>query len=229
MANIYGYVLATYGTKSHGNISQCEAVRRQINNLQHFSKSHGAALRIAYDYQRKVRCLDDLPNLRQILEQRSRNKSGIILVDCLTWLFQRPEPNLRQTFASELVAHGKHIYGVRDRCRLDDLTEDQIRARLNMNLPLLRLGTRAKDLAPKGATQTFEAMKASKTARVEESLNLALKLLSIKSELEAAGLPARGEDIAKVANDRGYRTQLGTLWSQSSVSRALKRLKGAGQ
>ena len=225
VANLNGYIVVRYGPKPspERDLYNCRAAQRQIQNLRVVAEAKGWNLRLVHDYSRTVAGLDGLPVLKKVLENYTKAGSGFLFVECLTTLLQSPQASEREAFLHELQVYGKHVYGVRDRCFLSELSDLQAHARLIAKLPLLRLGDQSlkRDVAA--------AASSSKRARELHSDAAAALLNGIKTELKSAGQPAGLKDIAKVANDRGYRTQLGTPWSQSSVSRALKRLKGAGQ
>lgn len=229
MKTMHGYVLVTYGPHPRTDILTCAAAQRQIRNLRAFADAIGYRLSLRYDYNRSVETLADLPILQHWLELGSRGGSGVLFVDCLTWLLQRPNFEFRAAFAAELRAYDKHLYGIRDRCRLDQLTDQQVALRLSIAVPLLRHESpRKSPSVAKDTARAQAATNASRSARMAASLRLATKIVEIREELLAAGLPAKGKDLVRVGNERGLRTQRGSLLTEPVVSRALKRIPKAG-
>ncbi|MBL6426560.1 MAG: hypothetical protein HOY44_03410 [Maritimibacter sp.] len=224
-AGSIGYVLVSHGAINGRFIGKLPGARMQIANIATWWElSSPEKLPCAYEYRRKPRSLDDLPILRVLLERAERIGNGLVLMDDLSRLFRNCPLPYREPFFREISAYRRHIFGIRQRKRLGELSEDHakilvaVAGRSEFNIA----GVKRRVFDAEGRDDSVRiAAQASLIARKKNAARKAIMLAEIRDEIESRDGKATLASIAMTANEKGLRTTRHKLWSASSVKRAL--------
>lgn len=178
------------------------------------------------DYCRRIKGLGSLPTLKLSLTI-ARENDGEIFIDDLRRLMHRCEPGTRGLFCDELMEFGQHLHVLARNKPLAAFSQPELSWLLVAEGPFgfRQLSERPVRFASDLQDQTCAATRASASARRTAALSSSAKLSAIRAEIEDAGGRATLQAIADIANAQGLRTARGTLWSEPTVSRALKRMR----
>ncbi|MEO8245196.1 MAG: hypothetical protein ABI832_23200, partial [bacterium] len=120
------YVLIGYGRKPTPPVAKHEAALRQVDNLRSAIPVDSLrTIKFIWDYARQVRQLDDLPNLRDVLQKLLALKAGKVIVDNLARFFSRCPLADRIYLLNELELFGEHLFEVRSAMTLRAMDADQ--------------------------------------------------------------------------------------------------------
>ncbi|MBL6426568.1 MAG: hypothetical protein HOY44_03455 [Maritimibacter sp.] len=225
IGGLIGYVLVSHGAKNGRSIGTLPGARMQNANLAAWRDGSGfEKLPCAYEYRRKPRSLNDLPILRGLLERAERIGNGLVLVDDLGRLLRNSPIQDREPFFREISSYRRHIFGIRQGKRLDELSDGQVielvlgAGRSEFNIA----GMKRKVLdADKRHDSVKIAAQASLIVRKKKAEEKAIMLAEVRDEIVSGGGKPTLDSIATTANERGFRTTRHMLWTASSVKRAL--------
>lgn len=226
---IAAYVLVSHGPRSYTHPGHSRGGRAQWKSFQELRRKHGLLPRpVVHDYARQVRTLDDLPALKAYLENCAVNGGPAIWIDGVGRILSRAELEHRNDLLDELRAYGAHILDFRAGRLLSKFEEGRLRLLFIMakapRHPSPSLRIESEPARKRRRSQTRAAVAASSAARSRSADKRAWEIEMIRDDLAAKGQRSRPADVAREANDRGFRSARGKPWTSTAVSLALKRL-----
>lgn len=223
------YILLTHGAKLTGDVMLHPAASGQIANIRAmFPAEKGRANKVVWDYARKIHHIDDLPSLQGALRRSQEVKGGALIVDDLSRLFRICADMDRVSLLNDLMVFGDHLFSLRHRSKLSDLSADQ------KNFLVLHperfahwsvKGARSARMpVAKRADATDAARKASIASRQASAARRDAQISDLQRALVSAGKPCTTTDIAAEANRRLLQTARRLPWSERAVRDALRRV-----
>lgn len=230
MARVYAYLLAGYGRRYGFSPEQHPATQAQVRLFREMvaAKKPDVEFFWIFDYARQVRTLDDLPNLKAVLETFRQVGKSVVSVPDLTLIFRKANLDDRLRLLREIEAYDAHIVDVsRGGRRISALRKKEVYAILTYRVT--GMPTRQTRTASSNTTTIKKAAgKANKVSAISRGRRAdaaAKKLAQIRDKFAADGVDCSMTAIAKEANRAGLRTTRGNDWTASTVGRALRRLE----
>lgn len=226
-----GYLLITNGPRHLRPIEDHPAAQHQLFVLKTRAAEFDAKLAIVtYDYARKIRSFDDLPNLFEVLDQAKQIPSNQpnphhIFIDDYARLFRVTAPEFRSALWNALLEHAAFITDLRQGKPLDEVSEDTtvlIRAGL-----LPRQKARATHKSRSKQDREAQTAAARRVSAASRSLTAARSAQALRQAYDSylegnQGTNFRGFIEGDAA--LGLRNSRGALWTYRSGLRAIKSL-----
>lgn len=225
------YVVLSYGRKpATRNILDHPAASGQIANLRlAFPPDKDRRDRFLWDYARKITELNDLPNLKTMLQKAIKLKSGALIVDDFSRLFRLCEESKRRDLLDELSPYGDHIFEVRTGKRLSafiDIGANDLLIKLANFPPWAPVGARKQNSeAEERSAATEVARVASQKSRKASGVDRDMEIANLRDEMNAEGKSNTAVEVANEANRRLLRTPHKKPWTERSVRDALARFR----
>ncbi|OSQ52465.1 hypothetical protein MGEO_03520 [Marivita geojedonensis] len=231
MGFLQGYLLITSGPRHVADITSEPAARAQMNTLRYAADRHRAQVDIVgWDYARKIRSLDDIPCLVDLLKRRAGNAGTSVsqphlVLDDYNRLFRATTSQARRDVVQLLWQHADVLRDVRTGQPFNDLSE-RFRYRL-ISERLAPLGLGKKPVQRSEAMrqqQTSAARETSIKARGKAARDAAVRLqaayLQFQQRTPGGSLKAFIESDAsnEVVNSWGK------PWSYRGAARALRQV-----
>ncbi len=222
------YLLITYGPKPKGPLENCLAAHQQVRNLLFVAEKVTGKREFTpvYDYARKVRGLDSLPELKALLD-RAKEAKATIFIDTFIRLFSNCPKEARIDLLKELQEYSGHFKDIHSGEDIGSLSEKNLIRLVNAMSPV-KFVLESHPQSPRRPDvrreQTRKATQASQEARTEAANLKAGELHRLKTELLQKQDRITNAKLAREANERGLMTTRRSKWSGASVTRALKRL-----
>lgn len=162
----HGYLLITSGPRHVPDMKKEPAARTQMRVLQQVALKADAELNIVtWDYARKIRSLDDVPNLFKALRQskqafESGQSRGRISIDSYSRLFSVTTPEMQRELWLALLEYDDYIRDIQTKKRLTQLSREIELLVKSGNMPPLKLA--------KQNTQRSEAERQAQTSNARE-------------------------------------------------------------
>ncbi len=228
----HGYLLITSGPRHVPDMKKEPAARTQMRVLQQVALKADAELNIVtWDYARKIRSLDDVPNLFKALRQskqafESGQSRGRISIDSYSRLFSVTTPEMQRELWLALLEYDDYIRDIQTKKRLTQLSREIELLVKSGNMPPLKLA--------KQNTQRSEAERQAQTSNAREysvlvrgqrakraAQNLREAYNVYKEETRGGSLKGFIESDAskELLNSRGK------PWVYGSAKRAIRDLK----
>lgn len=221
------YALISYGPKPKGQLGNHPGYRQQRANLYGCITNKAPDEEIVgyYDYARSFRSLDDLPQLKKLLNVMNEVDSAL-LIDDFRRLFAHCEKDFQLSFWEELKAYPGRLRDIRTGQDLDKLSHNQALLILSSTKPI-KFVYAPTPRAPRSKDdlqdQTAMAVKASQLSRKTAADDLAQQLYALKQNLLKTRQTVTYQALADHANDTGLRTNHRKPWTAAKVGNMLRR------
>jgi len=230
MALVYAYLLAGHGRRYGFSPEQHPATQAQVRLIHEIVAKTvpDADICWIFDYARRVRSLDDLPNLKSGLEVARQEGKGVIAVADLTLIFRKAAPEDRPGLLKEIRVYHDHIADVsRGGRRMSALPKEEVRAIWTFGITGMPK-RQTRTVPPNSLKTKRAARKANRVSAMSRGTRadaIAKELAQVRDKLAAYDVDCSMTAIAKEANMAGLRTTRGKDWTASAVGRALRRLE----
>lgn len=227
------YIFVSHGPKHVANIEDSPGAASQFKLLSDHAEIVGAGLHVlGHDYARKIRSIDDLPNLFRLLALHKESSQGglpmRLRIDDYTRLFRAATDQFKPVLWRELMRFSDHLIDLRQGKSLHCLSKEMA---LVVQTGMLSQARSAPHTGIRSQSdksrQTNKARRVSAMARKKSAERSAIALREALSNFQASQPKASMVEFLASEHAIGLCNSHGKLWTYRSALRAIRRLETA--